>query len=50
VLTGRASDVDRALALQSGAVDCISRPVDTAALLAQINAALPSPVPLRPGS
>jgi DNA-binding response OmpR family regulator len=45
VLTGSASDVDRALALHSGAIDCITRPVDAAALLAQVNAVVAAPWP-----
>jgi two-component system alkaline phosphatase synthesis response regulator PhoP len=44
-LTGSGNDVDRALALHSGAVDCITRPVDAAALLAQVNAVVAAPRP-----
>jgi two-component system OmpR family response regulator len=44
VLTARNGEVDRALALASGAIDCISRPIDRAQLLAQVNAVVPAPV------
>jgi DNA-binding response OmpR family regulator len=43
VLTERASEVDRALALASGAADCLTRPVDRAELVAAVHAIVPSP-------
>jgi DNA-binding response OmpR family regulator len=45
VLTGADSAVDRALALHSGAIDCVTRPVDSAALVAQVKALVPVPMP-----
>jgi DNA-binding response OmpR family regulator len=45
VLTKRAGEVDRALALESGATDCLTVPVDRDELLAQVNAVLQSRVP-----
>jgi DNA-binding response OmpR family regulator len=47
VLTAHAAEVDRALALASGAVACLARPVDRAELLAQVNAVVPAPVSAR---
>jgi DNA-binding response OmpR family regulator len=38
VLSARASKVDRALALESGAIDCLTKPVDRDELLAQVKA------------
>jgi two-component system OmpR family response regulator len=43
VLTPRPGEVDRALALASGAADCVARPVNQAELLAQVNALVPRP-------
>ena len=38
VLSARAGDVDRALALESGAVDLLTKPVDVDVLLTQVRA------------
>ncbi|HLZ26315.1 MAG TPA: response regulator, partial [Chloroflexota bacterium] len=44
VLTGRTGTVDRALALESGALDVLNTPVDVDALLALVQAAVQTPV------
>ena len=38
VLSARASEVDRALSMESGAIDCLTKPVDRDELLAQVKA------------
>jgi DNA-binding response OmpR family regulator len=40
ILTAHESEVDRALALESGAFDCLTRPVDRDELLTRVRAAL----------
>jgi DNA-binding response OmpR family regulator len=44
VLSGRGGDVDRALALESGAIDVLTTPINVDALLAQVRAAVRPPV------
>jgi DNA-binding response OmpR family regulator len=44
ILTARESEVDRALALESGAFDCLTRPVDRDELVTRVHAALQSSV------
>jgi DNA-binding response OmpR family regulator len=47
LLSPRASDVDRALAIQSGAVDLLAMPVDVGELLVHVKTAVQSPVSVR---
>lgn len=42
VLSARAHEVDRALAMESGAIDCLTMPVDRDALLVQVKAIVQS--------
>ena len=44
VLSARAGEVDRALAIESGAIDCLTKPVDRDELLALVKAVARSPV------
>jgi DNA-binding response OmpR family regulator len=44
VLTARAGEVDRALAIESGAIDSLTKPVECDELLAQVKAVIRSPV------
>ena len=44
VLSARASEVDRVLAMESGAIGCLTRPVDRDELLALVKAVVRSPV------
>ena len=48
VLIARAGEVDRALALESGAIGCLTKPVHRDELLTQVKAALKSPVFAQP--
>jgi DNA-binding response OmpR family regulator len=47
VLSARRREVDRALALELGAVDVLVKPVDHVELLARVEAAMPRSVPRR---
>jgi DNA-binding response OmpR family regulator len=40
IVSTRSSEIDRALAMESGAIDCLTKPVDREELLAQVEAAL----------
>jgi DNA-binding response OmpR family regulator len=44
VLSARGGEVDRALAIESGAIDCLTKPVDRDEFLAQVKAVVRSPV------
>lgn len=43
-LSGRRGEVDRALALESGAIDVLTTPINVDALLTQVRAAVQTPV------
>jgi two-component system response regulator RstA len=47
VLSARPGDVDRALALESGAIDLLPKPVPIDALLTQVRALITQPSPVR---